>query len=126
MNLKYEIKQENEEITNHSTLNSLTPLNSFNRDDFSSVHGECVATWKFLRLACQYKRNQYVRTNFHLKLDSLDQICSKNGKSDYNHAILHTGSSLESFTKYLRLTVVFMSNSALQETFNFCFSRGFC
>ena len=33
--------------------------------------------------------------------------------------------ALESFTKYLRLTLVFMQNSALQEKINFCFSRAF-
>ena len=31
----------------------------------------------------------------------------------------------QSFTKYLRLTLVSMSNSALREKFNFCFSRVF-
>ena len=31
----------------------------------------------------------------------------------------------QSSTKYLRLTLVFMWNSALQEKFNFCFSRVF-
>ena len=33
--------------------------------------------------------------------------------------------SLQSFTKYLRLTLVFMRNSALREKVNFCFSRVF-
>ena len=33
---------------------------------------------------------------------------------------------LQSFIKYMRLTVVFMRNSALQEKFNFCLSRAFC
>ena len=33
---------------------------------------------------------------------------------------------LQSFAKYLRLTQVFMWNSALREKLNFCFSRGFC
>ena len=33
---------------------------------------------------------------------------------------------LQSFTKYLRLTLVFMLNSALREKFNVCFSRVFC
>ena len=31
----------------------------------------------------------------------------------------------QSFTKYVRLTLVSMSNSALREKFNFCFSRVF-
>ena len=31
----------------------------------------------------------------------------------------------KSFTKYLRLTLVFMWGSALREKFNFCFSRAF-
>ena len=33
---------------------------------------------------------------------------------------------LQSFIKYLRLTLVFMPNSALREKINFCFSRAFC
>ena len=33
--------------------------------------------------------------------------------------------SLQPFTKYLRLTLVFLSNSTLREKFNFCFSRVF-
>ena len=33
--------------------------------------------------------------------------------------------NLQSFAKYLRLTLVFMRNSALWEKFNFCFSRDF-
>ena len=33
---------------------------------------------------------------------------------------------LQSFTKYLRLTLVFMWNSALREEYNFYFSRAFC
>ena len=33
---------------------------------------------------------------------------------------------LQSFTKYLRLTLVFIWNSALREKFNFCFLKGFC
>ena len=33
---------------------------------------------------------------------------------------------LQLFTKYLRLTQVFMQNSGLRETFNFVFSRVFC
>ena len=32
----------------------------------------------------------------------------------------------QSFTKYLRLTLVFMWNRALREKFDFCFSRVFC
>ena len=36
------------------------------------------------------------------------------------------GLQLEPFTKYLRLTLVSMSNNALREKFNFCFSRVFC
>ena len=35
------------------------------------------------------------------------------------------GYNLQSFTKYLRLTLVFMWNSALREKFKFCFSRAF-
>ena len=38
------------------------------------------------------------------------------------HAILQ----LQWFTKYLRLTLIFMWNSALREKFNFYFSRVFC
>ena len=34
-------------------------------------------------------------------------------------------SKLQSFTKYLRLTLVFMQISAPWEKFNFCFSRAF-
>ena len=34
-------------------------------------------------------------------------------------------SDLQSFTKYLRLTLVYMKNSALLEKFNFHFSRVF-
>ena len=34
--------------------------------------------------------------------------------------------TLQSFTKYLRLTLVYMWNSALQQRFNFCFSTVFC
>ena len=33
---------------------------------------------------------------------------------------------LQSFTKYLRLTLIFMGHSALREKFNLCFSRVFC
>ena len=33
---------------------------------------------------------------------------------------------LQAFTKYLRLTLVFMRNSAILEKSNFCFSRVFC
>ena len=33
---------------------------------------------------------------------------------------------LQSFTNYLRLTLVFMWTSALRKKFNFCFSRVFC
>ena len=33
---------------------------------------------------------------------------------------------LQSFTKYLRLTLVFVRNNALREKFNFCFTRVFC
>ena len=33
---------------------------------------------------------------------------------------------LQSFTEYLRLTVVFMWNSTVRENFNFYFSRVFC
>ena len=32
----------------------------------------------------------------------------------------------QSFTKYLGLTLVSMSNNALREKFNFCFSSVFC
>ena len=32
----------------------------------------------------------------------------------------------QQLSKYLRLTVAFMCNTAQQEKFNFCFSRGFC
>ena len=32
----------------------------------------------------------------------------------------------QSFIKYLRLTLVLMQNSALQEKFNFCFSKALC
>ena len=32
----------------------------------------------------------------------------------------------QQLTKYLRLTLVFMRNSAQREKFNFCFSRVFC
>ena len=32
----------------------------------------------------------------------------------------------QAFTKYLKVTLVFMRNSALREKFNFCFSRFFC
>ena len=32
----------------------------------------------------------------------------------------------QAFTKYLRLTLVFMKNSALRKKFSFCFSRAFC
>ena len=32
----------------------------------------------------------------------------------------------QSFTKYFRQTLVFMWNSTLRQTFNFCFSRNFC
>ena len=32
---------------------------------------------------------------------------------------------LQSFTKYLRLTLIFMLNSALRKNFNFCFSKVF-
>ena len=31
----------------------------------------------------------------------------------------------QSFTKYLRLTLVFMGNRALRGKFNFCFSKAF-
>ena len=34
--------------------------------------------------------------------------------------------SLQALAKYLRLTLVFMQNSALREKFNFCFWRDFC
>ena len=37
----------------------------------------------------------------------------------------HT-TELQPFTKYLRLTLVFMLNSTLREKFNFCFLRVFC
>ena len=33
---------------------------------------------------------------------------------------------LQSFTKYLKPTLVFMRNCGLREKFNFCFSRDFC
>ena len=39
--------------------------------------------------------------------------------------ILYTTTELQSFTKYLRQTLVFMLNSALQEKFSFCFSGDF-
>ena len=32
----------------------------------------------------------------------------------------------QSFTKYLRLALVFMSNSTLRDRFDFCFARVFC
>ena len=34
--------------------------------------------------------------------------------------------TIQSFTKYLRVTLVFMWNGALREKFNFCFWRVFC
>ena len=34
-------------------------------------------------------------------------------------------SNQQSFTKYARLTPVFMCNSGLRKKFNFCFSRAF-
>ena len=42
-----------------------------------------------------------------------------------SYRIPHIWISLQSFTEYLRLTLVFMRNSALQEKFNFCFFKRF-
>ena len=53
--------------------------------------------------------DQHYNNSFHQTLESIQ----------YNAA-------LQSFTKYLRLTLVFMSNSSLREKFNFCFSKVFC
>ena len=39
--------------------------------------------------------------------------------------LLPAQSILQSFARYLGLTLVFVLNSALQEKFNFCFSRVF-
>ena len=39
---------------------------------------------------------------------------------------LTTYMNLQSSTKYLQLTLVFMCNSALREEFNFCIPRLFC
>ena len=50
---------------------------------------------------------------------------AKNTKHQQHHWVLHIQLSLQSFTKDLRQTLVSMQNSALQEKFNFCFSRGF-
>ena len=53
--------------------------------------------------------DQHYNNSFHQKLESIQ----------YNAA-------LQSFSKYLRLTLVFMSNSSLRKKFNFCFSKVFC
>ena len=41
-------------------------------------------------------------------------------------SIMGKTQDLQQVTKYLRLTLVFMWNSAQREKFNFCFSRVFC
>ena len=46
-----------------------------------------------------------------------DSVCT-----NFEEAVLR---ALQSFTKYFRLTLVFMQNSALQEKFNFFFSGVF-
>ena len=43
-----------------------------------------------------------------------------------NPALAGLSEDLQSFTKNLRLTLVFMINGAVREKFNFCFSRDFC
>ena len=51
------------------------------------------------------------------------------GADKYKYLLMskfYWGSSLQSSTKYLRLTLVFMQNSVLQRKFNFCFSSVFC
>ena len=52
-------------------------------------------------------------------------ISGRNEKSEYHHWILHTRIILQPWTKYLRQTLVFMWNIALQEKFNFYFSAAF-
>ena len=44
----------------------------------------------------------------------------------FGSAKLTKNADLQSFTKYFRLTLVFMWYSALRERFNFCFSRVLC
>ena len=54
----------------------------------------------------------------YLKKPKGTNIYQKQKPKNFTHA-------LESFTKYLRLTLVFMQNSTLREKINFCFSRAF-
>ena len=50
-------------------------------------------------------------------------------KHEISTKLITKGTSIykhQAFTKYLRLTLVFMKNSALRKKFSFCFSRVFC
>ena len=63
--------------------------------------------------------SKYYMTNIHMEKTS-------NNDSVVNMKSLEISNKLQSCTKYLRLTLVFMCNSALREKFNSCFSRVFC
>ena len=63
--------------------------------------------------------------NFGINLPN-KSFFGRKPESQYHYLILHIWISLQSFTKCLRLTLVFMWNSALREKFWFYFSKNFC
>ena len=64
---------------------------------------------------------------FEKRIDSVeDRIKSQRDEVNNIEVKDNKEISLQSFTKYLRLTLVFMWNSVLCQKFNFCFSRVFC
>ena len=54
-------------------------------------------------------------------LSKLNKVGFKYLSQEFDNNLL----DLQSFTRYFRLTPVFVTNSALREKFNFCFSRVF-
>ena len=73
---------------------------------------------------CEILKNTYFKE--HLQTTASVRSVASFFISIYGHITSSKTKKLQPFTKYLRLTLVFMQNSALQEKFNFCFSRVFC
>ena len=80
--------------------------------------------WTF-QCYCSYKILLWWNCKWELFIEPIETIIRfTKQEKELVFTFIYT-KQLQSFTKYLRLTLVFMRNSVLQKKINFCFSRVF-
>ena len=98
------------------------------------ILGDCF--FGAVKLSKTADLDKYGYISYGIGFDVRSQFSLPNGEWSKNVAIcgldksssVHTDKKdiLQSFTKYFRITIVFMSNSVIRQKFNFYFLRVFC